>query len=228
MGFLRGRRGAPLGAPWLALVASALVVAGCGAPEYTYVTNSEDHTYLRIPSTWQALDDKSLLEGMGVDSTDDPDQIGFWLEGFDADPTAPSVAHLFGQHSPAPAVFVGVQDVPPTVRGKISLDLMRDLWRPVSASARELAEQAQMSPFTGFQMVEDEVLTPGDGLRGVHSVYRYRVLDGPPQVFDQIVYTNDDASKIYMFYLRCSAECYEQRQQEINGVVSSFTVRENP
>ena len=228
MGIRRRRRGAPLGAQWIALAVSALVVAGCGAPEYTYVTNSEDRTYLRIPSTWQALDDKSLLEGMGVDSTDDPEQIGFWLEGYDADAAAPSVAHLFGQNSAAPAVFVGVQDVPLTLRGQISLDLMRDLWRPVSASAREQAGQAQMSPFSGFQLVEDEVLTPGEGLRGVHSVYRYRILEGPPQVFDQIVYTNDDASKIYMFYLRCSTECYEQRQQEINGVVSSFTVRENP
>ena len=72
------------------------------------------------------------------------------------------------------------------------------------------------SPFTGFPLVSDEVLTPGDGLRGVHSVYRYRIRGGPPQVFDQIAYTNDDASKLYMFYVRCSAECYEQRKQEID------------
>jgi hypothetical protein len=228
MGSLRGRRGVPPGAPWLALIASVLVVAGCGAPEYTYVTNSEDHTYLRIPSTWRALDDDSLLEGMGVDSTADPERAGFWLEGFDADPAAPSVAHLFGPNAPAPTVFVGVQDVPPTMRGQISFDVMRDVWHPVSAPARQRAGQVPASPFSGFELVADEVLTPGDGLRGVHTVYRYRILDGPPQVFDKIVYTNDDASKIYMFYLRCSAECYEQRQQEINGVVSSFTVRENP
>ncbi|WP_214404041.1 hypothetical protein [Pseudonocardia lacus] len=223
-----GFRRAPLGAPLIALAVSALVVAGCGAPEYTYVTNSDDRTYLRVPSTWRALDSKSILESMGVDATGDPEQIGFWLEGYDADTAAPSVAHLFGQRSDAPAVFVGVQDVPLTLRGQISLDVMRDLWRPVSATARQQADQSQMSPFSGFQLVDDEVLTPGDGLRGVHSVYRYRILDGPPQVFDQIVYTNDDASKIYMFYLRCSTECYEQRQQEIAGVVSSFTVRENP
>jgi hypothetical protein len=227
MGFRGGGRRPPLGAPWLALAASLLVLAGCGAPEYTYVTNSEDRTYLRVPSSWKPLDSKSILEGIGVDSSADPDQTGFWLEGYDA-AAAPDVAHLLGQHSDAPAVFVGVRDVPLALRGQISLDVMRDLWRPVSATAREQAEQSQMSPFSGFQLVADEVLTPGDGLRGVHSVYRYRILDGPPQVFDQIVYTNDDASKIYMFYLRCSAECYEQRQQEINGVVSSFTVRESP
>ena len=216
-----------MGAPWLALVASTLVLAGCGAPEFTYVTNSDDRTYLRVPSTWQALDSKSILEGMGLDPTLDATQAGFWLEAYDAD-AAPSVAHLLGTNSTAPAVFVGVRDVPTALRGQVSLDVLRDLWRPVSTSAREQADQSQASPFSGFQLVGDEVLTPGDGLRGVHSVYRYRILDGPPQVFDQIVYTNDDASKLYMFYLRCSAECYEQRSSEINAVVSSFTVRENP
>ena len=49
---------------------------------------------------------------------------------------------------------------------------------------------------------------------------------GPSQVFDQIAYVNDDASKLYMFYVRCSSDCYEQRKQEIANVVSSFTVRE--
>ena len=49
---------------------------------------------------------------------------------------------------------------------------------------------------------------------------------GRSQVFDQIAYVNDDASKLYMFYVRCSTDCYEQRKQEIANVVSSFTVRE--
>lgn len=75
--------------------------------------------------------------------------------------------------------------------------------------------------------MSDEVLTPGDGLRGVHIVYRYRIGGGPVQVFNQIAFLNDDASKVYIFVTRCSAECYEQRQEEIENVVSSFTVRES-
>jgi hypothetical protein len=51
--------------------------------------------------------------------------------------------------------------------------------------------------------------------------------DGPPQMIDQTAYLNDDASKLYMFFVRCSTECYEQRQKEIGNVVSSFTVRES-
>jgi hypothetical protein len=212
---------------WAALGLSLLVMAGCGAPDYTYVKNSADKTYLRIPSSWQAIDSKSLFDAIGYDPSQDTTGSAFWLEGYDAD-AAPSASHLLGQESDAPAVFVGVRDVPPGAQGQISLDLMRDLWRPVSDSARQQDAQNPASAFSGFGLVSDEVLTPGHGVHGVHTVYRYKIMGGPSQTFDQIVYTNDDSSKIYMFYVRCSSECFDQRQQEINAVVSSFTVRENP
>lgn len=213
--------------PWAALGLSLLVMVGCGAPDYTYVTNSTDRTYLRVPSTWQAIDSKALFEALGYDPSQDSTGKAFWLQGYDAD-AAPSPSHLLGQASDAPAVFVGVRDVPLSAQGSVSLDLMRDLWRPVSDSARQQEAQNPASPFSGFTLVSDEVLTPGEGLHGVHTVYRYKIMGGPSQTFDQIVYTNDDSTKIYMFYARCSAQCYEQRQKEINAVVSSFTVRENP
>jgi len=222
----RGRRRSR-GLPWAALGLSLLVLAGCGAPDYTYVTNSADRTYLKVPSSWQAIDSKSLFDALGYDTSQQGADTGFWLEGYDAD-AAPSASHLLGQQSEAPAVFVGVRDVPAGAQGQISLDLLRDLWRPVSDSARQQDAQNPASPFSGFSLVSDEVLTPGDGIRGVHTVYRYRIMGGPSQTFDQIVYTNDDFSKIYMFYVRCSSQCFDKRQSEINAVVSSFTVRETP
>ena len=221
----RVHRGPRRRARWAGALLALAALAGCGAPEYTYVTNSADHTYLRIPYSWHPIDERALGEAIGLDPTDEKQQAGFWLEGYDADAT-PSADHLLGQHSAAPAVFIGVRDVPESARGQISLDLLRDLFRPVSATARGEAAMNPASPFTGFALMNDEVLTPGKGLRGVHVVYRYRISGGPSQVFDQIAYVNDDASKLYMFYVRCSTDCYEQRKQEIANVVSSFTVRE--
>ena len=121
-------------AVWAAVMVVVAVLAGCGAPEYTYVTNSTDRTYLRIPNSWQPIDERALDEAIGLDPADEATQNGFWLEGYDADAT-PSPDHLFGQQSAAPAVFVGVRAVPETARGQISLDLLRDLFRPVSAAA---------------------------------------------------------------------------------------------
>jgi hypothetical protein len=219
-----GRRSAVL-LPVLAAAVLA-VIAACGGPEYHYVTNSEDRTYLRVPASWTPLDVNELGAAFGLDPTLEENQ-GFWLAGYDAD-SSPSIVHLLGPHAAAPVVFVGVRNVPPPARGQISLDVLRDLFRPVSPAARQRLAANPASPFSGFALIADEVLTPGEGLRGVHSVYRYRIQGGPTQVFDQTVYVNDDASKLYMFFVRCSTECYEERQQEIESVVSSFTVREKP
>jgi hypothetical protein len=201
------------------------VLAGCGAPHYTYVANSADRTYVKLPTSWRPIDKKALDDAIGLDPALTDEQRGLWLEGYDAD-TTPSPLHLFGPSAAAPAAFVSVQQVPESVRGQFSLDKLRDLFYPVSPSAREAAELDPTSGLTDFALVSDDVLTPGNGLRGVHSVFRYRMGDGSPQMIDQTAYLNDDASKLYMFFVRCSTECYQQRQQEIGSVVSSFTVRE--
>jgi hypothetical protein len=210
----------------LSVAALVALLAGCGAPDYTYVTNSADRTYVKLPTTWRPIDKRALDDAIGLDPTLSDEERGLWLEGYDAD-TAPSPLHLFGPSAPAPAAFVSVQQVPETARGQFSLDKLRDLFYPVSPDARQAAETDPTTGLSDFALVSDEVLTPGKGLRGVHSVFRYRMGEGSPQTIDQTAYLNDDASKLYMFFVRCSAECYEQRQQEIDNVVSSFTVRES-
>ena len=226
-----GRRG-PLGvvttARGLVLlsVLALVALAGCGAPQYTYVANSADRTYVKMPTTWRPIDKKALDDAIGLDPSLTDEQRGLWLEGYDAD-NAPSPLHLFGPTAPAPAAFVGVQQIPESARGQFSLDKLRDLFYPVSASARQAAQLDPTSGLTDFTLVSDQVLTPVKGLHGVHSVFRYKMGDGPLQMIDQTAYLNDDASKLYMFFVRCSTECYQQRQSEIGNVVSSFTVRES-
>ena len=211
----------------LSVAALVALVAGCGSPDYTYVTNSTDRTYLKVPASWRPIDDKAMNDAIGFDPTLTEEERGLWFEAYDAD-AEPSPMHLFGPSAAAPAAFVGVQQIPESARGQFSLDRLRDLFYPVSASAQEAAEMDPTSGVSDLALVADEVLTPGNGLRGVHSVFRYRVGDGPMQMMDQTAYLNDDASKLYMFFVRCSTECYEQRQKEIGTVVSSFTVRESP
>ena len=36
----------------LSVAALVALLAGCGAPEYTYVTNSTDRTYVKVPASW--------------------------------------------------------------------------------------------------------------------------------------------------------------------------------
>jgi hypothetical protein len=205
-------------------LAAALLLSACGAPAYTYVKNSGEHTYVKFPSSWHLIDTDDLNDAIGIDPAEDQKSNGIWVEGYDA-AAVPSALHLFGSSSPAPAALVSVQDVPQTSRGGLSLDALRDLFFPVSPSARQSSTNTQLS---GFGLLTDDVLTPGDGLRGVHTVYRYSLGGGPPQMLDQTAYLNDDASKIYVLLVRCSTTCYKDRRGEIENVVSSFTIREKP
>jgi hypothetical protein len=206
------------------LVLAAALVAGCGAPAYTYVKNSSEHTYVKFPASWHSIDQTDLDDAIGLDPAEDAKARGLWLLGYDA-AAVPSATHLFGASAPEPAALVSVQEVAEGSRGGLSLDGLRDLFFPVSPSARE---NAAAGGLTGFGLAADDVLTPGGGLRGVHTVFRYSLGGGPPQMIDQTAYLNDDASKIYVLLVRCSTTCYKARRGEIENVVSSFTIREKP
>jgi len=221
MRWLRFREGPAVAG--LVLLAATLL-AGCGAPRYTYVKNSADHMYVKIPASWHSIDQKDLDNAIGLDPAEDASSRGLWLQGYDAADT-PSALHLFGSSAPEPAVLVSVQQVPRASRGGLSLDGLRDFFFPVSPTARQNNQNPQL---TGFGLLADDVLTPGDGVRGVHTVFRYRLGGGPPQMMDQTGYLNDDASKVYLLLVRCSTTCYKDRHGEIENVVSSFTIREKP
>jgi hypothetical protein len=210
----------------LSITVLLAALAGCGAPEYTYVANSDRGTYVKIPRTWKPVDPSRLDAAFGLDPAVSAEQVGIWHEAYDAAPV-PATDHLVGWTATAPVAFVSVREVPAAERGQYSLDGLRDMFFPVSPTARQ---QLAMNPLaagelTDFALFADEVLTPGDGLRGVHTVFRYRLGPLPPQMIDQTVYLNDDASTIYMFFVRCTTTCYADRREEIENVVSSFTVR---
>jgi hypothetical protein len=207
------------------LVGCAVIVttAACGAPEYTYIKNSSDRTYFKVPSSWRVIDEKALEQVSSGGST--PSQKSDrWAVAYDA-ADVPSPAHLVDKDTSEPIVYASVQQVPEAARAQVSLDTLRDLLLPVTPAAREGAA-AGSATFTDFNLVEETVLTPQPGLRGVHEVFQYRVQKGPLQTFDKTAYMNSDASKVYVMLLRCSSECYKARRAELESMTASFTVQE--
>ena len=220
------RRSRSSGIAIFVVLAAIVLVAGCGGPQFTYVKNADDRTYLKVPNTWRQIDPAQFTAVLGSPPANSSAE-GTWIVGYDA-ATTPALDHMFDADLGSPVILVSVDAIPEKSRGQVSLDVVRDYRFPVSATARQ---QFTMTGASGglsdFQLIQDEVLTPGHGIRGVHSVYAYRVDGGPPQIFDQLGYVNDDASKLYLAIARCSAQCFQQRQQEIEDVVNSFTVRED-
>jgi hypothetical protein len=213
----------------LLLLASVGALLACGSPQYTYVKNSGDQTYFKVPTTWHKIDAKPIDPAVTGDSPDSAisRSRGMWSVAYDAD-AHPTADHLLTLISEEPIVYAGVYQLTKDEHDAYSLNQLRDSFLPVTDSARQLASQrAQGAPLPRLELLYDQELTPGDGIRGVREVYNYDLPIGGVQTFDLTAYLSD-RGQVYVLLLHCSARCYRSRAKEINSVAMSFTVRKTP
>jgi hypothetical protein len=207
----------------------ALFVSACGKPAYTYVSNKDANTYFKVPSDWQQVKDTAAWDlnfAHAIFRADNEDSEAFdlfkkvrWVAQFDSDT--------------GPLVYGMVTPVPPDYQGDISLDWMRNMFAPVTTSAQiqRMASGQGLPP--GFELLNDQVLTPEPGFRGVRVVYNAIVSDDRTGAsflltYDLTAITNNDSSMLYTLLAICSAQCYRKQATKINDVVTSFTVRKAP
>jgi hypothetical protein len=202
----------------LALLAVACV-AGCGAPAFTYVANSAASTYFKVPYGWHKINDTSLAKQLNTGSGS-----GAWSVAYDAG-TAPSAAHVFSSDINQPFVFAVVGQLTSTESSQISYNGLRDFLLPVTATARQNAAKGGAFPLTGFQLVHDSVLAPGEGVHGIREISEYTYPDGSIDTFDQVAYLNAEATRVYVLMVHCQTSCYSKFLNQINTVMTSFTVR---
>jgi hypothetical protein len=210
----------------LLLVGSvATLAAACGNAKYTYVKNSGEKTYFKVPAGWHKIEQDTLDRAL---SGDDPDSASAqvkkeisWSIAYDG-ATDPSANHLMGGND-QPFVYASIRQLTDGERGVISLNHLRDIFLPVTDEARQTA-QTQGAPFDDFELLRDQELTPGRGIRGVRETYNYSVPLGGLQTYDLTAYVSDDGH-MYLMIVRCSARCFRERSGELESIVKSFTVR---
>jgi hypothetical protein len=122
-----------------------------------------------------------------------------------------------------PFVYASIRQLNEPERGVISLNHLRDIFLPVTDQARQTAV-TQGAPFDDFELLRDQELTPGGGLRGVRETYNYSTPLGGLHTFDLTAYVSDDGH-MYLMIVRCSARCFRERSGELESIVKSFTVR---
>ncbi|GAA3155793.1 hypothetical protein GCM10010466_53390 [Planomonospora alba] len=215
----------------LAAVTAVLAAgaAGCASPEFTYVRNDDGNTYFKVPAAWHQVDQKALDQAM---SAGDPESATarlrrrlVWAVAYDAH-ARPAARHLYGLGTTdEPFLFARVVTLLPSERDALSLNGMRDAILPVSEGLRARVAQLPGYPLTGFELLADEVLHPGDGVRGVHVRFNYAVKGAGVQTFDLTSYLSEDARRLSTILVRRSAACYRERAAELDGVTRSFTVR---
>ena len=205
------------------------LLAGCGKPEFRYVSNSDEKTYFKVPSNWHEIDSSAVDDGFGGSANPDSATAMIqkqmrWSAAFDAsdDPMPEHMTRVVT--SPEPVLYVTVRHQTPGQQDTVSFDTMRDYFLPVTAESRAQAEQAGIS-LTGFELLYDQVITGENGLHGVRVVYNYEFPTGVMHTFDQTAYANQDSSVLYFLLIRCTASCYRERAVELDNIASSFTVR---
>jgi hypothetical protein len=192
-----------------------VTVAGCGAPQYTYVANSGANTYFKVPYGWHQISAASLKKVTGSSS-------GVWTVAYQAG-SQPSASDFLAFDTSQPFVFAEIGTLSSTGMNELSYDGLRDFFLPVTSTARSTAS-SEGFPFTGFSQLRDQVLTPGQGVHGVRETFDYTD-GGVTDTFDEIALTNPDQTKVYFLVLHCTSSCYSSDKTEINDVMSSFTIR---
>jgi hypothetical protein len=204
----------------------AVIATGCAAPQFTYVSDSGANTYFKVPFGWHRISDGSLAAQFKTKGTTLGRVAGTWDIAFDAD-QAPTAGHLFSPNAKQPFAFAFVTPLSATATTALRrspYNGLRDVLLPVTAAYR--AQMAQGSfPLTHFKLLRDIVLTPGQGVHGVWDTYNYTYPGGITDTFDQVALTNSNSTQLYVLMLHCIATCYTHNRDQLDTIVSSFTVR---
>ncbi|HLQ57119.1 MAG TPA: hypothetical protein VK162_22965 [Streptosporangiaceae bacterium] len=208
-----------------AAIAAALSLSACSAAtQYTYVTDSADSAYFKVPPSWKPVDQRLLAAAqaqlLGSSPAGPAGGPLTWSRAYDA-AAQPSASHIFGTVS-QPVVYASVQAMNPAQQAGLSFDSMRNLLLPVTPLARQAAKKAGAT-FSGFQSIGDSVIT-SSGVRGVNELFGYDI-GGMPEIFDQTVLTNSATTKLYLLLVQCNQSCFIAHRAQIATVVRSFTVR---
>jgi hypothetical protein len=206
------------------LLLGATLLSGCAPPQYSYVTDSSDLTYFKVPHYWKQLTPAALCTA--VEQYYQADSCpSRWTVAYDAgQESSPSDFESLSISEP----FVYASVVPNTQTSQTSTPLtneqLEDSFLPVSSSART-AETKEGFPLTDFKLLAGSTVTISGGFHGVREVFDYTEPNGPTDTFDEVILTNSGSTEIYLLTLHCTTSCYQQNQTAIDAVMSSFTVR---
>ena len=189
----------------LVLMASALLIAGCGRSGYQYVENADDTVFIKIPEDWIVVSEGTVNWILTPDDDMQPIPGEFvlpWRAEFDA---APSNSRSSADY----------------VRGSVEV-------QPVDRRIQERVQTAAFFPELfgdqqGVEQVLHHIVTVGD-FSGNRFVWKQVAADGSEIVGDRLVLTDSINSVVYSVNVSCSIVCYNANLASIEEVMSTFTV----
>jgi hypothetical protein len=198
----------------LGALAIAALGAACSSTGYSYVKNSDDKTYFKVPDKWTLYEEEELSKSLGLSPRElEQFQEGTWQVGFDASPK-PSLKHLLDPRSKHPTGIASVEQLDFDASDNASIVALRNQFLDVDS-----AVQAGDAEILSYEMLE-----PDGGFHGFHLVVDIAVDGGRTITFDQTSLLDQSASKVYNLIVTCGARCYADNADQIDRVVGSWTV----
>jgi hypothetical protein len=221
----------------VALLATALVVAGCGS-DYRYVSNRKAGAFFKVPDSWHLYEEEDLLRAED-DSISEEDLAGLegrlWLRGFDAaDDPAPE--HVVDVSAGSPRGYAEVRQLTGSERDALDYGAMRrtgfPLQDPNTGQAMDplvYADENPDGPVTVLEYDDDGTLGElelGDGLRGMRLVTRIALEDEDPLILEQVTVVDADTRQRYSFSVGCTEDCWDANEDVIRVIADSWTLEE--
>lgn len=197
------------------LLVIVLTGTSCSSDGFTYVENEAEGLYFKVPDHWVVSESTSVVESPRaeldrvIDSLEDPSlpqQPEPWRVSID------------GSETVAPGLSVVAQVIPigSDLRDSVSIGWMKSLASESIGFSEE--QQAEL-----VDVIYDEDLVHGD-LSGNRIIIDWTTEAGVQWTKDQLLFVDPAVTRLYGLVIVCDARCYRTNFDDIETVMSSFTV----
>lgn len=199
----------------------AMVMLSACTPSKQYEGSKSDGAFFTVPNGWIKVDGQALnkveAKNANQEELDRLSMVTYQVGFTKAEKINPKDIFLL-EPTKDPVLYVRIRDLFPEERNAISLNTLRNLVLPVTDYLDGVIPNDRK-----FELFDDqEIIEPGG--RGVALLYSFDY-NGINETVNQVALMSNDQSKIYVFIIRCSTECYNKNIDEIDQIVNSFTVK---
>ena len=204
-----------------AIFSIALLLLSACAPSKQFAGNKSDGAFFAVPNGWTLISNEDLnTEEGNTTNQNDLDRLAMvtYQVGYTSAKSLSARQVFTLEPTNDPVVFARFRDLFPEERNAISLNSLRDVILPITSYTN-----GSKTSQNNFQLIDDQEIVQKGG-KGVNLVYSFDY-NGTNETVNQTALYSNDQNKIYLFIVRCSADCYNTHSAEINQIVKSFTVR---
>jgi hypothetical protein len=199
----------------------ALLMLSACTPSKQYDGSKSEGAFFAVPNGWSKISQSKLESEEGKDATDaalERLSLVTFQVGYTKLAKIEAREVFMLKPTEEPVMYVRFRELLPEERNAISLNTLRNLIFPITDVL-----DGTISDDRNFEIYDDQEVVE-KGARGVNLLYSFDYEEVNTTVNQIALYSNDQ-SKIYLFVIRCSTECYNKSLDEIDEIVKSITVR---